>query len=124
MCKSELGVEHIILLSGKGKAGAQRAEKVLQKSDIDWNVIRASWFNQNFSEGFIIEGILGGELALPATDVLEPFIDINDITEVAVAVLTKSHLLNKLFEITGPRTLSFRQCIKPWVISLNTQRLK
>ena len=108
----ELGVEHIVLLSGRGEAGAERAEKVLQQSGIEWNVIRASWFDQNFSEGFMIEGILSGELALPAADVLEPFIDIDDIAEVAVAVLTKSHLRNKLFEVTGPRALSFKQCVE------------
>ena len=107
----ELDVEHIVLLSGRGEAGAERAEKVLQQSGIEWNVIRASWFDQNFSEGFMIEGILSGELALPAADVLEPFIDIDDIADVAVAVLTKSHLRNKLFEVTGPRALSFKQCV-------------
>lgn len=108
----ELGVEHIVLLSGRGEAGALRAEKVLQQSGIDWNIIRASWFDQNFSEGFMIEGILSGELALPAADVLEPFIDIDDIAEVAVAVLTESHLRNKLFEVTGPRALTFKQCVE------------
>ncbi len=107
----ELGVEHIVLLSGRGEAGAQRAEKILQQSGIDWNVIRASWFDQNFSEGFMVEGILRGELALPAADVLEPFIDIDDIAEVAVTVLTNSQLRNKLFEVTGPRALSFKQCV-------------
>lgn len=108
----EVGLEHIVLLSGRGEEGAQRAESVLQKSGMAWNVVRASWFNQNFSEGFMIEGILNGELALPAGEVVEPFVDVDDIAEVAVAALTKPHLRNQLFEVTGPRAITFEQCVK------------
>lgn len=108
----ELGLQHIVLLSGRGEDGAQRAERVLQQSGLAWNVVRASWFNQNFSEGFMIEGILNGELALPANTVLEPFIDIDDIAEVAVAALTRPELHNQLFEVTGPRAMSFAQCVE------------
>ena len=108
----DLGLEHIVLLSGRGEDGAQRAEQVLQQSAIPWNVVRASWFNQNFSEGFMIEGILNGELVLPAGEVVEPFIDVDDIAEVVVAALTRPHLRNQLFEVTGPRAMTFEQCIK------------
>lgn len=109
---TDLGLEHIVLLSGRGEDGAQRAERALQQSGISWNVVRTSWFDQNFSEGFMIEGILNGEFALPAGDVVEPFIDVDDIADVVVATLTKPHLRNRLFEITGPRAMSFAQCIK------------
>jgi hypothetical protein len=34
--------------------------------------------------------VLGGEVALPADDVREPFIDAEDIADVAVAALTES----------------------------------
>jgi uncharacterized protein YbjT (DUF2867 family) len=66
---------------------------------------------QNFSEGFMIEGILNGELMLPAGDIAEPFIDIDDIAEVAVAALTRPELRNRLFEVSGPRALTFAQCV-------------
>ena len=107
----QAGIEHLVLLSGRGEAGAQQAEQELMNSGLTWNVVRASWFDQNFSEGFLIEGILSGEVALPAGNIPEPFIDIDDIAEVAVACLTQPHLANQLFEVTGPELLTFQQCV-------------
>ncbi|MCU7934199.1 MAG: NmrA family NAD(P)-binding protein [Candidatus Thiodiazotropha sp. (ex Dulcina madagascariensis)] len=109
---AEAGLEHIVLLSGRGEEGAQRAEDVLISSGIPWNIARCSWFNQNFSENFMLEGILAGELVLPATDTLEPFVDADDIADVAVATLTDPRHRNKLYELTGPRALNFAQCIE------------
>lgn len=106
----DAGLRHLVLLSGRGEHGAERAEDVLANSGLDWNVVRASWFMQNFSEGFMIEGILNGELMLPAGDIVEPFIDVDDIADVVVATLTRPQLRNRLFEVTGPRALTFAQC--------------
>jgi len=108
----ENGLEHIVLLSGRGEEGAQRAEKILQDDGISWNIVRCSWFCQNFSESFMLEGILAGELVLPAADTVEPFVDADDIADVVVAALTHPEHRNKLYELTGPRALSFSQCIK------------
>lgn len=107
----DAGLQHLVLLSGRGEQGAERAEKVVMNSGMDWNVVRASWFMQNFSEGFMIEGIVGGELMLPAGDTVEPFIDIDDIADVAVAALTRTELRNRLFEVSGPRAMTFTQCV-------------
>ena len=109
---AEAGLEHIVLLSGRGEAGAERAEQILMHSGIAWNVVRASWFAQNFSESFMLDGILAGELVLPAGDTVEPFIDADDIADVAVAALTEAGHRNKLFEVSGPRALSFAECIQ------------
>ena len=109
---AEAGLKHIVLLSGRGEEGAVRAEEVLKSSGIAWNIVRASWFCQNFSESFMLEGILAGELVLPAGDTVEPFIDVDDIADVAVAALTEPSHRNKLFEVTGPRALTFAQCIQ------------
>jgi len=109
---AEAGLEHIVLLSGRGEEGAQRAEQILIGSGISWNIVRCSWFSQNFSESFMLEGILGGELVLPASDTVEPFIDADDIADVAVATLTDPSHRNKLYELTGPRALSFTQCVE------------
>ncbi len=108
----EAGLKHIVLLSGRGEEGAQRAEEVVKSSGISWNIVRASWFCQNFSESFMLEGILSGELVLPAGDTLEPFVDADDIADVAVAALTEPGHRNKVFEVTGPRALTFAQCIR------------
>jgi len=107
---TQTGLKHLVLLSGRGEKGAERAEGILRNSGLDWNIVRASWFMQNFSEGFMIEGILNGELKLPAGQTTEPFIDIDDIADVVVASLTQPDLRNRLFEVSGPRALSFAQC--------------
>lgn len=109
---ASVGLKHLVLLSGRGEKGAERAEAVLKDSGLDWNVVRANWFMQNFSEGFMIDGILNGELALPAGEVVEPFVDIDDIADVAVAALTRAELRNRLFEVSGPRALTFTQAVE------------
>ena len=106
------GLQHIVLLSGRGEQGAQRAEEVLRASGITWNIVRCSWFCQNFSESFMLEGILASELVLPAADTVEPFVDADDIADVVVATLTQPGHRNRLYELTGPRALTFAQCIK------------
>jgi uncharacterized protein YbjT (DUF2867 family) len=109
---AELGLAHLVLLSGRGEDGARRAELALEEGGLDWNVVRASWFMQNFSENFMIEGILNGELMLPAGDIVEPFIDVDDIADVAVATLTHSALRNRVFEVSGPRAMTFAECVE------------
>jgi uncharacterized protein YbjT (DUF2867 family) len=103
----EKGLERVVLRSGRGEPGAQRAEAALQASGIPWTNVRASWFNQNFSEGYLIDGVLAGEVALPAGAVPEPFIDADDIADVVVAALTDERHANRLYEVTGPRALTF-----------------
>ena len=84
----ENGLERVVLLSGRGEPGAQRAEAALQRSGVPWTIVRASWFDQNFSEGYLLDGVLAGEIALPAGAIPEPFIDVDDIADVVVAALT------------------------------------
>ena len=105
-------IDHIVLLSGRGEDGAQRAENVVKTSGLDWNIVRASWFMQNFSESFMLDGIKAGQLVLPQPKANEPFIDVDDIADVAVAALTRNELRNQLFEVTGPDILSFEDCIR------------
>ena len=85
----EHGVSRLVLLSGRGEEEAQACEKIVQAVDVEWTVVRSSWFMQNFSEGEFLQLVLGGTIALPAADVPEPFIDVNDIADVAVAALTE-----------------------------------
>lgn len=106
------GVKHIVLLSGRGEEGAERAEQIVIQSGLDWNIVRASWFMQNFSESFMLEGIQAGELVLPLPRANEPFIDVNDIADTVVAALTQHNLRNELLEITGPNVISFKQCLE------------
>lgn len=105
------GVRRLVLLSGRGEEEAQASEKMLAESGADWTVVRASWFNQNFSEGYLLDSILGGEVMLPACDVGEPFTDADDIAEVAAAVLTEDGHAGQVYELTGPRLLTFADAI-------------
>ena len=105
------GISHIVLLSGRGEEGAERAENIVKESGITWNIVRAGWFMQNFSESYMVEGLQAGTLVLPEPKSLEPFIDADDIAEVAVAALTQPELNNQLFELTGPQMLSFNECV-------------
>lgn len=105
------GLQRMVLLSGRGEPGAQRAEAALQASGVPWTIVRASWFNQNFSEGYLLDGVRAGEIALPAGAVLEPFIDADDIADVVVAALNDERHAGKLYEVTGPRALSFADAV-------------
>ena len=103
------GVRRLVFLSGRGEPEAELAEQVLMRSGADWTIIRSSWFSQNFSEGFLLDMVLAGELVLPVGDVGEPFIDVDDIADVAVAALTDDRHIGELYEVTGPRLLSFAE---------------
>lgn len=84
---ADTGLDHVVALSGRGEDGAVAAEARLRDASLDHTVLRASWFAQNFSEGMFLDGILAGELALPAGAVVEPFVSVDDVTDVAVAAL-------------------------------------
>ncbi|WP_095201119.1 NAD(P)H-binding protein [Mesorhizobium carmichaelinearum] len=105
------GVRRLVLLSGRGEHEAQRAEEMLKASGADWTILRCAWFSQNFSEGFLIEPLLAGEVALPVGSVGEPFVDVDDIADAAEAVLTEPGHISQLYELTGPRLLSFADAV-------------
>lgn len=100
------GVERLVLLSGRGETEAQACERIVQGSGLEWTVVRASWFNQNFSEGAFIDMVLGGAITLPAGDMPEPFVDADDIAEVVVAALTEDGHNGETYEVTGPRLMT------------------
>lgn len=106
-----LGVRKLVLLSGRGEEEAQRAEEVIKGSGADWTILRASWFAQNFSENFLLDALLDGTVALPVREIGEPFIDVEDIADIAVAALTESGHAGQLYELTGPRLLTFAQAV-------------
>jgi uncharacterized protein YbjT (DUF2867 family) len=107
----EVGVERLVLLSGRGEEEAQRSEDALQRSGARWTIVRASWFHQNFSESHFREPLLAGELGLPVDAVPEPFVDADDIADVAVAALTEDGHESELYEVTGPQLLTFADAV-------------
>lgn len=81
----------------------------MRNSGLEYTLVRAAWFAQNFSEGYLREPVLDGMIALPAGDVREPIVDVDDIADVAVAALSEDRHAGQLYEITGPRLLSFEE---------------
>jgi uncharacterized protein YbjT (DUF2867 family) len=107
----ERGVGRLVLLSGRGEEEAQKCEQIVQNSGIQWTVVRCSWFNQNFSEGEFFDMVMDGAVTLPAGDVPEPFLDTDDIADVAVAALTEDGHEGQIYELTGPRLMTFQQAV-------------
>ena len=107
---TNLGVQKMVLLSGRGEKEAQLCEEIIKNTAKNWTIVRASWFNQNFSESFFLEPILAGFVALPRAEALEPFTDANDIADVVVECLLHDHN-NQTYELTGPKLLTFPEAI-------------
>ena len=105
------GVRRLVLLSGRGEEEAQRSEQAVRESGAEWTLLRASWFAQDFSEHFLVDQVRSGEVALPVGEVREPFVDAEDIADVAVAALTEDGHAGQLYELSGPRLLTFAEAV-------------
>jgi uncharacterized protein YbjT (DUF2867 family) len=103
------GASRLVLLSGRGEPEAERAEQAVRDTGADLTILRATWFMQNFSEDYMLEHVLAGEIRLPGGDVPTPFVDAGDIADVAVAALTDDRHVGELHELTGPRSLTFAE---------------
>jgi len=105
------GTRRLVMLSGRGEDEAVACEKALAYSGADWTVLRCSWFDQNFSEGYLLEPVMSGHVFLPAGPAGEPFLDADDIADVAAAVLTQAGHTGQVYELTGPRLLTFADAV-------------
>ncbi len=102
------GVERIVLLSGRGEEEAQLCERIVLNSRIPATIVRCGWFNQNFSESFFRDLLMSGTLAVPNAHVGEGYVDADDIADVATAALTGEGHAGKIYQLTGPELLTFR----------------
>jgi len=103
------GIQKMVLLSGKGEKEAELCEQVVMNAGVNWTIVRASWFNQNFSESFLLDPILAGHVALPSGEALVPFVDTDDIADVVVEALLNDDHIGQTYELTGPRQLTLKQ---------------
>jgi uncharacterized protein YbjT (DUF2867 family) len=103
------GIHKMVLLSGRGEKEAELCEQVVMNAGADWTIVRASWFNQNFSESFFLDSILAGHVALPRGEALVPYVDADDIADVVVEALLDDKHIGQTYELTGPRQLTFKQ---------------
>ena len=105
------GVRRQVLVGGRGEAESERVEAAARDSGAELTILRSTWFAQNFSEGGFLDFVLAGEVTLPAGDTPEPFVDVDDIADVAVAALTEKGHEGELYELTGPRLVTFEQAV-------------
>ncbi|MGH3811246.1 MAG: NAD(P)H-binding protein [Pseudonocardiaceae bacterium] len=112
------GVKRLVLLSSRdwgvsGDAALLASERAVKDSGTEWTILRPTWFAQNFSEvPFLRDPVINGEVILPTGDGLEPFIDADDIAEVAVATLTEDGHAGQTYELSGPRLLTFGAAVE------------
>ncbi|TDD18304.1 NAD(P)H-binding protein [Nonomuraea diastatica] len=116
------GVRHLVLLSGRGAdtwgdstfgLDMRSAEDAVRGSALEWTVLRASNFNQNFTEDIFHAPLVAGELALPAGAVPDPFIDVEDVADAVAAVLAQpGRHAGRIHELTGSRALTFAEAVE------------
>jgi uncharacterized protein YbjT (DUF2867 family) len=108
----EQGVERLVMLTGRGEDEAQRAERELMATGADVTIVRCAWFMQIFSEDYLLEPVQAGEVYLPATESQrEPFVDADDIADVAAAALTEPGHAGQVYELTSAELLSFPEAV-------------
>ncbi len=103
----EHGLHRLVLLSGRGEAGARACERIVLDAPVASTVVRCAWFQENFSEHFLRAGVLAGRIAMPAGAVTEPFVGLDDVAEIAVRALTTDGFDGQVLELTGPESIGF-----------------
>jgi len=111
------GVKHVVKLSGiipeldspfRFARMHAEIEKRLEASGLAYTHLRAGEFMPSYFRQ--VPSIVGrGILALPMADARIASIDIGDIAEVAVAVLTTSGHEGKIYPLTGPEALTMTE---------------
>lgn len=86
----------------------RQVEIALEKSGTPYVILRPNWFSDNLHL-FWKEGIVQGQIALPAAEGKSSFIDVRDIAESAAAALTTDRFNNQAFNLTGPQALDYVQ---------------
>lgn len=116
---ADAGVSQVVLLSSLGAAfpgepedsGRLRLERQVRDSGLDWTILRPSGFFQNFSEGFLLQGILqAGMIVSAAGSGAAALVDAEDIAAVAAAALSEPGHAGRTYAVTGPEALTFDRC--------------
>ena len=115
---AEAGVRHVTYLSARGVEHAP-AEVALrgvelylqQQSAFGVSILRPAWFMENFTESFLLPGILAqGQVIAPSGDGAEAFVSAEDIAAVAAATLTDpARHAGAAYTLTGPTAVTFAE---------------
>lgn len=111
---AEAGVHRAVLLSARGvefhPGGAvDRAEHALREGPVPWVILRPSHFAQNFTEAMFVP--VDGMVRAPVGDGAEPFVDVEDVAEVAASLLTDPSFEHEVVEISGPEAVDFSSAV-------------
>ncbi|HLP41325.1 MAG TPA: SDR family oxidoreductase [Fibrobacteria bacterium] len=109
----EKGLEKVVLMTAQGvemndAAPFRRAEVELEKSGLAFNIIRPSWFMQNFHTYWLHDIRTHGTIRLPAGEGRNAFIDSRDIADVAATLLSGDRFPGQAFTLTGPESLDHK----------------
>jgi uncharacterized protein YbjT (DUF2867 family) len=103
------GVRRLVLLVRTRRAGRAALRGGADQLRRGPDVVRCAFFAQNFDEGFLAEAVRAGEFALPAGEVTEAIVDVDDIADVAVEALTGVGHVGQVYELSGPRLITFAE---------------
>jgi uncharacterized protein YbjT (DUF2867 family) len=112
---ADAGVSRIVLLSSRaieamGDTRLLDAERIVRESGVPFTIVRADWFDQNFSEGFLADAVRAGVVAVPVGETRFGFVDAGDVAAVVVAAFDDAHV-GRTYEVSGPRLLSVRAAL-------------
>jgi len=107
-------IKRFVLLSASSlpKGGPMMGAVHAYLEDVapEWSVLRPTWFMQNFSEQQHLHTICEESCFYSATgDGKVPFIDVDDIAEVATQALICEQPFNRDMILTGPESLTYDQ---------------
>ncbi len=110
------GLRRVVLLSGRGvgKPGREFAvyesslavEEAVKASGLDWTIVQPAWFMQNFSEEFLLDYVLAGQIRISAGEGGEAWVDTDDVGDVMTEVLLNTRHVGQTYALSGPRLLT------------------
>lgn len=114
------GVRRVVLLSGRGGPEVWKgrfgnamaaAEEIVRSSGLEWVIVRANNFMQNFTEELWYAPVLAGRLALPVGGVPEPLVDLDDVAAVVARLLVADDHADGVRDLSGPTAVSFADAV-------------
>jgi uncharacterized protein YbjT (DUF2867 family) len=113
------GLRRVVLLSGRGVGSPEREfavyessvelENAVKESGAEWTIVRPAWFMQGFSEDFLLDYVLAGEVRVSAGTGGEAWIDTNDVGDVMATVLLDDSHSGQHYTLSGPRALTMAE---------------
>jgi uncharacterized protein YbjT (DUF2867 family) len=111
----EMGVRVAVLLSARAvdfhpQGALAGVEAAVRQGPLAHAILRPSWFAQNFTEG-VLQPDAHGVVRAPTGEGREPFIDLDDVADVAVAALTGERVRGTV-SLSGSEALSFGEAVR------------